>query len=66
MKIVLVYDSGDEYHEVREIKEFENKADLIAFVNSEGIGGSIEACYEVYGEIKIEPFEKVTEYRIEE
>ena len=66
MKVVLIYDSGDEWNERIEIKEFDNEGIMIKFINENKIGDSVKACYNFIKEIKVEPFEKVVEYRIKD
>ena len=62
--IVLIYDKGDQFTQDIETKTFSTEPEMIDFVNKENIGYSVHSCYQVIKEIDIEPFEKVTEYRI--
>ena len=65
MKVVLIYDRGDQWTADIVVKQFKDKTEMIKFVNHEKIGDSIYKCYEVLKEINIIPFEKVTEYIVE-
>jgi len=64
MKVVLFYMEGDEYEQAATQQVFNTKDEMINFVNDKGIGKDILVCYEVLREIKIEPYQKVTQYKI--
>lgn len=66
MKVVLIYDAGDQWTSDLRIEEFEDEKEMICFVNKEKVGDCIQGCYKVHKEIVIEPFEKVLEYKIKD
>ena len=63
MKCVLIYDEG-EFESYFVCKEFNSEDELIRFVNKEKIGKAIVSAYRFYDKVEIEPYKKVTEYRI--
>jgi hypothetical protein len=66
MKTVLIFNRGDQYDTDIQIKEFDEKEEMVKYINEKNIGKGIMAAYEIYKEIEIEPFEKVLNYRIKE
>ena len=64
MEIVLIYDQGERYDPDIVIKKFDTENSLVDFINDNGIGDNIEACYEINKEISIISYEKVTKYGI--
>lgn len=64
MKTILIYDAGEKYEPDIRIREFQDSTEMITFINTKIISSGIIAAYECYKEINIEPFEKVTAYRI--
>jgi hypothetical protein len=66
MKTILIYDDSEyEYESNVVVKEFNSKEQMVEFVNTEKIGKSIIACYEVFKEIKFKPVEKITLWDID-
>lgn len=63
MKAVLFYDAGVEYAPDVTVKEFQNKEEMLDFINKNNIGQSVISAYEFYKEIEIEPYEKVLNYK---
>ncbi|MCP4984895.1 MAG: hypothetical protein GY928_02160 [Colwellia sp.] len=64
--IVLIYDdSPDPYNKDVKIKEFKSESELIKFVNEE-TWNDILGCYNFTRKIEIEPFKKVTEWRLKD
>jgi hypothetical protein len=64
--ILLIYNKGDEWNERMEKATFSTEQAMIDFVNREKLGTSVFGCYNITKEIDIEPFEKVTEYRVKD
>jgi len=64
MKVVLIYDDGEEYEPCILVREFDSESEMIDFINKENKGNSIISAYEFYKKIKIIPVEKVTKWEI--
>jgi len=66
MKTILIYDDSEyEYESNVVVKEFNSQEQMVNFINTEKIGKSIIASYEVYKEIKFKPVEKITMWDID-
>lgn len=61
---VLIYWDGDRYDGGPVFMDFENKSDLINFINERDVGGAVMKIYNVRKELKVEPFEKITSYKL--
>ena len=66
MKFILIADYGDKYFKDIRTNYFDTESKLLEFVNKEVACMKIICCYEIAREVIIEPFEKVTQYRIKD
>jgi len=64
MKLVLIHKIGEGSSRQVAISSFVSEKVMLEFISDENIGHDIIQCYEVVRSIEIEPYEKVTEYRI--
>jgi len=66
MKVMLIYDCGDQFYKDIKTECFDSESLMLQFVNKEIQNIKVIKCFYIGREIKLEAFEKVTEYRIKD